>query len=234
MSTELVSQPRERSLVATMAAQYGVGTKDFYDTLMKTAMPSANASKEQVAAFLMVAHRHQLNPFTREIYAFPGKGGGIQPIVSIDGWMTLANRQPTFDGITFVDHLSDAGKLISVTAQVHRKDRAHPIEVTEYMAECARSTEPWKQWPARMLRHKATIQAIRYAFGFGGIMDEDEAQRMQAPAHASTAASLTAGLKDEVILTDPVVVEARPAWADEAEDLVLTPPNGTAPEEVEL
>ena len=31
-----------------------------------------------------------------------------------------------------------------------------------------------------MLRHKATIQAARYAFGLSGIYDEDEAQRMRA------------------------------------------------------
>lgn len=31
--------------------------------------------------------------------------------------------------------------------------------------------------PNRMLRHKAAIQATRYAFGFAGIYDEDEAAR---------------------------------------------------------
>ena len=30
-----------------------------------------------------------------------------------------------------------------------------------------------------MLRHKAAIQAIRYAFGFSGIVDPDEADRMR-------------------------------------------------------
>jgi hypothetical protein len=29
-----------------------------------------------------------------------------------------------------------------------------------------------------MLRHKATMQAIRYAFGFAGVMDPDEYERM--------------------------------------------------------
>lgn len=230
MSTQIQTrEPRERSLVATMAEQYGMGSKEFYTTLMKTVMPSQNASTEQVAAFLMVANRHGLNPFTREIYAFPGKGGGIQPIVSIDGWMTLANRQPSFDGLTFVDTV-EGGKLISVTAQVHRKDRRHPIEVTEYMAECARSTEPWKQWPSRMLRHKATIQAIRYAFGFGGIMEPDEAERMHDRQHTS-GADLTANLTAEVEVQ--VETNVRPAWADDREELVLTPPTGTAPEEEE-
>jgi hypothetical protein len=53
------------------------------------------------------------------------------------------------------------------------------VEVTEYLAECRQGTDPWKKWPARMLRHKAAIQAIRYAFGFSGIVDPDEADRMR-------------------------------------------------------
>jgi len=137
------------------------------------------ASREEFAAFLLVANEYQLNPVTREIYAFPKKGGGIQPIVSIDGWMTMANNHPAYDGITFVDRLDDGGRLLAITAQVHRKDRSHPIEVTEYLAECQQGTEPWRKWPARMLRHKAAIQAIRYAFGFSGIVDPDEADRMR-------------------------------------------------------
>jgi hypothetical protein len=47
--------------------------------------------------------------------------------------------------------------------------------VTEYFEECKRGTEPWNQMPRRMLRNKAIIQAIRVAFGVGGILDEDEA-----------------------------------------------------------
>lgn len=232
MANEITTPVRERSLVAAMAETYGMGTREFYETLTRTVMPSPNASKEQVAAFLMVAHKHSLNPFTREIFAFPGKGGGVQAIVSIDGWMTMANRQPNFDGITFVDRIEN-GKLFSVTAQVHRKDREHPIEVTEYMSECARNTDTWKQWPARMLRHKAAIQAIRYAFGFSGIMEPDEAERMSE--HKPTAArDITSQLQDEVQAEVLDVQYQRPDWADAPEELILTAPTGTAPEEVIL
>jgi hypothetical protein len=47
------------------------------------------------------------------------------------------------------------------------------------MAECRRDgVGPWKSHPRRMLRHKAMIQCARIAFGFVGIYDEDEAQRI--------------------------------------------------------
>ena len=46
------------------------------------------------------------------------------------------------------------------------------------MSECKQQNkEPWQKWPSRMLRHKAAIQAGRYAFGLSGIIDPDEADR---------------------------------------------------------
>jgi hypothetical protein len=45
--------------------------------------------------------------------------------------------------------------------------------VTEFLAECKRGTEPWKNMPRRMLRHKALIQCARVAFGFA-LYDDDE------------------------------------------------------------
>ena len=86
----------------------------------------------------------------------------------------MMNDHPQFDGIDYEFEHDGEGKLISCTSIIHRKDRAHPTRVTEYLAECRRNTEPWKM-ERRMLRHKATIQGARVAFGFSGITDEDEA-----------------------------------------------------------
>ncbi|KAF1011203.1 MAG: hypothetical protein GAK29_04983 [Acinetobacter bereziniae] len=66
----------------------------------------------------------------------------------------------------------------SCTCKIYRKDREHPTVVTEYLSECQGTSEPWKKYPKRMLRHKALIQCARVAFGFSGIYDEDEAKRI--------------------------------------------------------
>lgn len=168
-------QPRP-SLIVAMASQYQMDPAQFAKTVRATCMPGT-ASDEEFAAFLMVAKQYDLNPVTREIYAFPKKGGGIQPIVGIDGWMNLINSHPACDGMEFKDDFDAKGALVSITAMIHRKDRKHATMVTEYMAECRRPTEPWTKWPARMLRHKAAIQCARYAFGFAGIIDPEEAER---------------------------------------------------------
>lgn len=164
--------------MADMADRYGMNKEAFEATIRKTLMPAnISVSNEQLAAFLLVAKQFNLDPITKQIFAYPAKGGGIQAVVSIDGWMTMINNHPQFDGMEFDDVLAD-GKLIAITCRMYRKDRNRPVSVTEYMEECKQNSPTWSKWPARMLRHKAAIQAARYAFSFSGIVDEDEAQRM--------------------------------------------------------
>jgi phage recombination protein Bet len=165
----------DANLIATMAQRFNLEPEEF-KRVIKSTCGLKDAKDEEFLAFLMIAHEHRLNPLTREIYAFSKSGGGIQGIVGVDGWYKKANEHPAFDGLEFEDVLQ-GGQLVAVTARVFRKDRSHPTEVTEYMRECKRNTEPWNRWPARMLRHKAAIQAIRIAFNLAGLIDPDEAER---------------------------------------------------------
>lgn len=138
-------------------------------TLTNTVFKGAN--EEQLVSLLIVANQYKLNPFTKEIYAFPSNGG-ITPIVSVDGWARIINDNPLCDGIQFEQD------DLSCTCKIYRKDRNHPTVVTEYLEECQGNSTPWKKYPKRMLRHKALIQCARVAFGFSGIYDADEAERI--------------------------------------------------------
>ena len=158
-----------------LAKQFNIqgDPEELVQTLKATAFRS-NATDAQFNVLMIVATQYGLNPFTKEIYAFPDKNNGITPVVGVDGWARIINSHPQFDGMEFT---SDAE---SCTCKIYRKDRNHPTIVTEYLEECKRPTQPWNSHPRRMLRHKAMIQAARLAFGFGGIYDEDEAERIEA------------------------------------------------------
>ncbi len=187
----IVQQERvPKSVLIDMSNRFNMEPNAFEAVVRATCMrPDKNGkipSKEEFAAFLLVAKNYNLNPLTKEIYAFAAKGGGIVPIVSLDGWANMINSHPAMDGLEFaVDH-DDKGALFSTTCRIYRKDRSRPIEVTEYLSECKRPTEPW-QMSHRMLRHKSLIQCARYAFGFSGIYDEDEAERFADMREASPA-----------------------------------------------
>jgi len=171
MKNELIPSQKQSAL-SVMAGKFSVEPIKLLDTLRATLMPKA--TNEELLAFVVTANQYDLNPFTKEIYAFPGRSGGITPVVSVDGWIKLMNRHPQFDGIQFRNDDVD-GKPFSVTATIYLKDRSRPVEITEFFSECNRNSEPWKVNPRRMLRHKALIQCARVAFGFSGIVDDEEA-----------------------------------------------------------
>jgi len=150
------------------------------DTLKATAF-KGQVSDAQMTALMVVANQYGLNPWTKEIYAFPDKNNGIVPVVGVDGWSRIINQHPAFDGLDFEQ---DDDRC---TCIIYRKDRSHPIRVTEYMSECKRAgVGPWGSHPKRMLRHKAMIQCARLAFGYSGIYDQDEAERIVESIDAST------------------------------------------------
>ena len=161
-------------LATKFAERFGIGGADAVLTTLKQTCFKGNVTDPQMAALLIVADQYSLNPFLKEIYAFPDKNNGIIPVVGVDGWSRIINEHPQFDGMEFKQDDD------SCTCIIYRKDRKHPVSVTEYMAECRRpGAGPWSTHPKRMLRHKATIQCSRLAFGFAGIYDPDEAERIR-------------------------------------------------------
>lgn len=198
----------ERSVIVRLALKYGVDETKLFDTLKATAFrqpkargnqPQVEVSNEQMMALMVVSDQYDLNPFTREIYAFPDKNKGIVPIVSVDGWTRIINEHPDFDGVEF--RYSD--KLVVhptgehppafewIEVVIYHKRRSKPWVVREYFDECYRPpfqgsgdsgpytvNGPWQTHPKRFTRHKAWIQGGRLAFGFAGIHDEDEADRI--------------------------------------------------------
>lgn len=166
------------SLVARMAQRFAVEPNKMLSTLKATAF-RGEVSNEQMMALLIVADQYKLNPFTKELYAFPDKNNGIVPVVGVDGWARIINEHTQFDGLEFNEPEGNGEAPPAwIECVIYRKDRQHATTVREYMAECKRGTGPWGSHPRRMLRHKALIQCARLAFGFVGIYDDDEAQRI--------------------------------------------------------
>ena len=171
------------SALNMMAARMSVEPAKLFETLKATVFK--NATNEELMALTVVANEYDLNPFLKEIYAFPAKGGGITPIVSVDGWNKMLIRQPDFDGIDFAFTDDEAGNVHTCTATIYTKSRSRPVIITEYFSECVRNSDNWKNMPRRMLRNRTLCQASRMAFGFSGIKHEDEAIDIEATITSS-------------------------------------------------
>jgi hypothetical protein len=177
------------SALQIMAARFNVDPAKLHETLKQSIFPKATDA--EMLSLVVVANTYNLNIFLKEMYGFPAKGGGIVPVVSVDGWNSLLLRQPDFDGIEFEFTDDSEGNVYSCTATVYVKNRSHAVKVTEYFSECVRPTDPWKNMPRRMLRNRTLCQASRMAFGISGIKHEEEALEIDAIVTSATSAADT-------------------------------------------
>ncbi len=216
MSEKLITQqaaPRPSALGA-MAHRFNVEPAKLLETLKNTAFKGATDA--QMMALCIVANEMGLNPFLREVYAFPDKNGGIVPVVAVDGWFNRINAHSQYDGMEKEFVTGADGKPFSCTVTIFRKDRSKPTKHTELYSECFRKTDPWMNQPHRMLSHRAIIQCARIAFGFAGA-DPEEAQWPQSPARGRVV--------EPFPLTNPEAVEEPPspaAGGSAAPDAVAT------------
>lgn len=179
--------------------RYGVAPAAVGNILKATAFKTKDAvpSDAQMCALLILADQFKLNPFTKEIFAFPDKQNGIVPVVGVDGWNRIAKSHPDYSHERYEVPPRDEWVKFDEDAQlcpeeftvvIVKKDGTEMAPVTEYLDEVYRPAfvlnnghklkGPWQTHTKRMLRHKARIQAFREHFGFSGIYDEDEAQRI--------------------------------------------------------
>ena len=204
-------------LTQTLATKLDMGDgADLISTLKATAF-KGEVTDAQMTALLVIANQYGLNPWVKEIYAFPDKQNGIVPVVGVDGWSRIMNEHPQFDGIEFEQAPTMADMPGAKPApewmecRIYRKDRTRPIVVREYLDEVYRPpftgkygtvNGPWQSHTKRFLRHKTMIQCARLAFGFGGIYDQDEAERI-AEAQAQQPHTVNMGMAEEVAPPPP-------------------------------
>ena len=194
---KVVSAPQQsKSLVEYFADRAGIDPSDYLTALKAFLLPgNIKASREELISVMLVAKRFDLDPFSKEIYAVPGRSGGpIRPVIAYDGWLKILFRQPNFDGYdwkfsdeTYTPDLYKSPVPVWCECTIYDKVRSHPITVREYFDEVARpqirvakdgrrylaSDSPWVQMPKRMLRTKTVIQAIRNSYAIGGDLDGD-------------------------------------------------------------
>lgn len=129
----------------------------------------------QLDQFVSVSALMGLNPLKNEIYATTFKGK-MTLITGIGAYTSRAAAHPDYDGMSTepvgtwfqadqhgnrtLRPLGDAGYRCTVW----RKGWSHPVEVTEWLSEHRRNTEPWNAMPNIMLRKCAIAAALRLAF----------------------------------------------------------------------
>lgn len=155
-----------------------------------------DCSDAELVMFLEVCARYGLDPFAKQAYAAKMGGGGVSIIVSRDGLLAHAHRQPDFvrldcdvvrKGDTFevafvngdrqVKHgygdPTARGEVIGAWAMVERRDHGSTYFYAP-LEEYKRSSPIWSKHPSAMILKVAESYALRKAYSISGIVGEAE------------------------------------------------------------
>lgn len=161
-----------------------------------------DCSDAELVMFLEVCARYGLDPFAKQAYAAKMGGGGVSIIVSRDGLLAHAHRQPDFvrldcdvvrkgdtfevafvDGERQVKHSygdpSARGEVIGAWAMVERRNHGSTYFYAP-MDEYKRSSPIWSKHPTAMILKVAESYALRKAYSISGIVGEAEVDMRQA------------------------------------------------------
>lgn len=194
----------------------GITTINYNDAkavqlIRTTIAPTATA--EEFGMFIEYCRSTGLNPFKKEIWFIktPGyrkKDGTqtaprVQIMTGINGYLTIANRHPMFDGMECKVEYGENGAVIGATATVYRKDRRIPSTATALWSEYYKPNPygnkgVWEQMPSIMIAKCAKSLALREAFPqeLNGLYTEEEMPSSYAAPKASTATAVADPMVD--------------------------------------
>jgi len=141
------------------------------------------ATDAEFALFLEYCKSTKLNPFKKEIW-FIKAGDRVQLMTGINGYWTIANAHPEFDGAEsgminkdgeWVKSVGDTS-FIGAWCRIYRKDRKYPMEGEAMMADYDTGNGLWKYKPRIMIKKVAESIALRKAFSqeLNGLYTEEE------------------------------------------------------------
>ena len=150
---------------------------------------AVGATDSEFAMFAEFCKSTHLNPFKKEIW-FIKVNGRVQMMTGINGYWSIANSHPLFDGAE-TGMISRQGEwvktignddFIGAWCRVYRKDRRVAMEGEALLKDYRKKSPLWDNSPRIMIKKVAQSIALRQAFSqeLNGLYTEEEMPREYA------------------------------------------------------
>lgn len=152
----------------------------------------AKVTNEQLAAFVSVAAEMGVNPFLPDmLFAFPGPGGSIIPIMGPSGVYKKLAEHPDVDSwetTVFPEDVTQAPT--HATTKIWRKGSERPLSYTALVSEWKMTNNPnWNTRPRHMIGLRSLKHCARQLI-HGLPYDVDDREIINITASAAPKASL--------------------------------------------
>jgi len=162
-----------------------------YINLIKRTV-AKKATNEELEMFLYTASRYDLDPLMKEIIFFKA---GTTPVMVVtrDGYLKVAMRDPQFDGLTAgvvrqgdkfrfnaneftVDHEfgTKRGDILGAWAIAYHKARRPVVCFVDFKEYRKRNNDVWANYPSAMIQKVAEVFALRRQFNISGLVAREE------------------------------------------------------------
>jgi phage recombination protein Bet len=200
------------------------------ETLKKTV--AKDATPDELNMFLHLSQTYGLDPFAKEIW-FLKMGGAPTIMTSRDGYLKIANNDPSFEGLVSdavyegdefrklpegVEHRYGANKrgaVVGAYALVYRRGIRFPIYAFAPFKDYNKGSGTWRQYPHAMILKVAESMALKRAFSLSGLVSREEIE-------AEGAAEIPKEPAPAAAPPSPVVSEAKRLW-DEYKEVCGNP-----------
>ncbi len=160
MTTEIAVRPKASQ---QLAALIGMDPGAMLEAIKAQCFKgnSSNITNEQLAAFVSIAADMGVNPFLPDmLYAFPGQGGSIIPIMGPSGVYKKLMEHPDVDSWETIVYPEDVAlPPTHATTKIWRKGRERPLQYTALMSEWRVTQNPnWNNRP----RHMLSLRSLKH------------------------------------------------------------------------
>lgn len=168
----------EKSLVV------GIDYKDQKTLSLLKQTVAKDATDAEFQMFLQFAKSTGLNPFKKELW-FLKANGQVQMMTGINGFYSIANSHPMFDGIETELFFNPDKTILKAVSKTWRKDRKYPSTAEAYWVEYAKPYGNWKTMGRVMISKCAESMSLRKAFPqeMNGLYTQEEMPAEYAPNH---------------------------------------------------
>ncbi len=155
---------------------------------------TADATDEELALFMYMCYRYNLDPLLGEIYFMKaGKHSKPSFIVSRDGYLKIAMSNPEYQGLnSFVVKEGDEfeidaekgtvrhrfgtkrGEILGAWAVAYRKGFKPQIAFVDFKEYFKPKSQAWKEYPSAMIQKVAEVFVLRRQFNITGVVAREE------------------------------------------------------------